>query len=643
MMGIKTDNGLFQTRKLPLIVDVAIDNNGKQLYQVHESSKFIRREMPKSTNFHQSLNLQPNASPERKILGDKSTNQAIHNNKLEYSEYCLQEKSKQNFTTNSIDHQVDDIWSDDVEKAFEEGLKIIPKNGLSKIKICGKSCGRNELLSDYILNKTGKFRTRKQVSSHIQVIKNLGQNLPIIELIDQGPVFKSSQDQINTVKKFEQIFFKINLNKSLGYNEDNVNTTINKRRKIRSNSFLASENLKSTSNLVFLELVFTNFIMTISVENLSNPICITKQNDTQKLSYLQLDDSIYTSARFPGLSDFRNSGQIPILYNMAKLWLPTSLCSQHSIETGFNSIFTLGNKTSSSSSIDGLNSAGTEFTNYHIFTCIYSNGSEVIKFNDEKLNVNKNQSFLTKFWKFFFCSFSKKSQELTGAIKGLTIKQIIYEKEPSTSSNFQTSLVPKLKIKMILLWEFAMVDDGKDAITTTQRLILPPKQYNADLAGGNCDLGTISKNGSFSTSQNVGIDSRDAVIAGENSNLSSHISLTPDLDSSSILLDYTQPGSNAQVELQNLSQQQIYASNSIDHTSPIPAPSSQTAIVNPAISIQFAQSEQQAYLNLNLANSQINYVPHRPSSNVDLTVVNTQKDHDYQLGGLLYPEGFSQF
>ena len=66
-----------------------------------------------------------------------------------------------------------DIWSDDVEMAFEEILAIIPKKSSNKIKISGRSCGRNELVSDHILNKTGKFRSRKQVSSHIQVIKNL--------------------------------------------------------------------------------------------------------------------------------------------------------------------------------------------------------------------------------------------------------------------------------------------------------------------------------------------------------------------------------------------------------------------------------------------------------------------------------------
>ncbi|KAI9498132.1 TEA/ATTS domain family-domain-containing protein [Zychaea mexicana] len=64
------------------------------------------------------------------------------------------------------------VWPPDVESAFVEALETIPKLGRRKILVNGKPCGRNELISDFILRKTGKNRTRKQVSSHIQVLKN---------------------------------------------------------------------------------------------------------------------------------------------------------------------------------------------------------------------------------------------------------------------------------------------------------------------------------------------------------------------------------------------------------------------------------------------------------------------------------------
>jgi hypothetical protein len=65
-----------------------------------------------------------------------------------------------------------------------EALEVIPKLGRRKVLVDGKPCGRNELIADYIYKRTNKIRTRKQVSSHIQVLKNTRKSDAACKLID---------------------------------------------------------------------------------------------------------------------------------------------------------------------------------------------------------------------------------------------------------------------------------------------------------------------------------------------------------------------------------------------------------------------------------------------------------------------------
>ncbi|PKI84121.1 hypothetical protein MVES1_002265 [Malassezia vespertilionis] len=81
-----------------------------------------------------------------------------------------------------------DVWPDDVEVAFWEALRLIPKLGRRKVLVHGKPCGRNELIADYIERKTNKSRSRKQVSSHIQVLKNVKRHDPEFRQLIAEPV-----------------------------------------------------------------------------------------------------------------------------------------------------------------------------------------------------------------------------------------------------------------------------------------------------------------------------------------------------------------------------------------------------------------------------------------------------------------------
>lgn len=391
----------------PMIVDISIANDGRQVYQVQDE--------------------EPVSSSKRLFDEMEST--------FSYSSSSSDVLPKAKYDRKSEDES--EVWGPDVEAAFEEALRIIPKNGLSKIKVSGRSCGRNELISDFIFQKTGKQRTRKQVLSHIQVIKNLKKNLPIIDLINNGP---SDPDSL---KKFESVFLRITFQKSMGGGE------LKKRRAAYAKSVC--------------EIVLNGFLMNCDGHSLSS--LKSHEFDTN----LKLKPNVNVELRFPGLFELFSASSIPLLHGMCKVHLGGGETAEGLYDTHLDL------------QLKGLS---VNELGWSVLTVIYLFGQEVVRLIDHAdvessevlggvKNVGLRLKFAPEFWGPFFASLDKTQAEddkhKDVAIRAVTMKQIVFRTGPEQTG---PANILKKDIRLIVLWEFLRVNEPAKALTTMRRIHL---------------------------------------------------------------------------------------------------------------------------------------------------------------------------
>lgn len=430
-----------------MIVDVSVDQLGQQHYSLLQSS-------PPPT-----ISRNPRLAP-----GDTT----LDNSSRQLPPYIqsAQTVTLESAPVNSTPESGDKIWSADVENAFTEALSIIPKKGLYKVKISGCSRGRNELVSDYIMAKTGKLRSRKQVSSHIQVIKNLRKDPALVDLILHGP---EPTDQ--AAARFDKVFSEISLQKSLGSTGSVIINTPTRHRK-RPRVDVPQGDIGITVRRFKFNYVNTD------EPQLSHSFSIL--SDDPLRPPLRIRTNADLSFRFPRFFELVESlpSKVPILHSMVKMTVPTMSRGM------YDGQFSVG-------SLVKLTNVPRQDKHLCCLTLIYSFGRMILTTFEQletKSSTKSGNSITaevrlgTDYWRDFFAGLRRlvinkltdKSEDrlVSRAVKGVTVKQVLFAVD-KFDGVYDLDTIPRESIRSIMLWEFVKVDTPDQAQTTLRAIHLP--------------------------------------------------------------------------------------------------------------------------------------------------------------------------
>ncbi|KIV97411.1 hypothetical protein PV10_01166 [Exophiala mesophila] len=358
--------------------------------------------------------------------------------------------------------------------------------GKKKCSQHGRLFGRNMLIAEWIYRETGEQRTRKQVSSHAQVLNKFLQGTPEWDRVSR---FDEHEPTTKEGHKFHH---------------NSIEHMVNEQQRQSNDALKRSESLESDLNWEFDTHAQPSDHYILHSLSFYMRVSLAQDWDNALHNYTRLQCQSQASLPIP-LEDVPNwRFDFPRLRHMIDEWPTGGRTDMVLLNTTFQLMddfpprrsklgidLELDFRIQDKEPFMGF-SMSTNLTDWTCTTHLYAGGKLIQERAHEACRLSEDGKikpfFLSKWWASQFTSLtearkrameskdpnaiSMNNVQVQNFFHKLSIMQEIWAVEPSPSGGKPS----KVRV-LILLWKFALTPDGFVGTTTWQNLIPPPERF----------------------------------------------------------------------------------------------------------------------------------------------------------------------